>query len=824
MAQFRVEEVLRAMAAMNVAGQSTGSNESMQYLDRFKNSVESWSICDMILAAPNVDPAAYFNASNILKHKLTKNFVELPISGQGALINRLFEHLCHRFPAGPKNVQTQLILGIYELVVESSSWPAAGPIEFTMSSLSPHPVLLLRALELFGEESLRADPQKKRIFARASFPVMQQLLAFYDAARPVPASDHEKQLAFKCICAWLKQFEPPQGTSLPSALTFIVSTIPVFAALDVDDLFESAGSLVCEIAYHCRNRAAEPEYATLVNFLTSAIPVIAERVNAAIAREEDDVVKVFASMLNDIGLVVVPQLAASAGEATLFFGNLMLQLVRYCESDPDRYGIAIYNSSLFWEALSQAHHHLGAPAAGPPAARAPAAAHVVQLFSTLVSAMVQRIQWPANSDAWSHGSDEEYNFSRFRDVEVLYMLDDSTCVLTGDGAMGVIWPTLGQVLATPAAFPWRQVEALIFVATCFIHRVESAFQPFMFAVLHNLQTIASMSPKCASALLNLFRSDSAIKRLSSPEFASHLPSCVSAIFSFVQNTLAANPQEFQFHGTQALRNIAFHCPTHLSSQIELLAGQAASSSAQSLNFISSAARKNFMDALGFIVAALPLEMAVQAQLQICWPAISDLQKLLAEPGELEDNSDKVRGRQRCVETALRLTSFYEALQEQVLKHASKDNFHAQIFASTHAHVWPVLRDVLWRCARDDLVTEEVSKGLKHWLRSCGAAAAPILPELCQLLTQVTPAHVLHFFYPLAHSFAVWILTFLAVPAPCWAIRQCVRVDCQQRGWGFCQAARALAGGRPAASRHRVDGVRAAGSRSTGNGAELGAYA
>jgi hypothetical protein len=738
MAQFRIEDVLRAMAAMNVAGQgtSTGSNESMQYLNQFKNSVEAWNICDTILSTPGLDPAAYFNAANILKNKLSKNFVELPISGQGALINRLFEHLCQRFSAGPKNVQTQLILCIYEFVVESRSWPAAGPIEFTISLLSPFPLVLLRTLELFGEESARAGPQEKGIFARASFAVMQQLLAFYDAARPVPASDQEKQLAFKCICAWLKQFEPPPGTSLPSALTFIVSTIPVFAALAVDDLFESAGSLLSEIAYHCRNRTADPEFAPLVTFLTSGIPVIAERLNPAITEEDDDSVKVFASLLNDIGLVVLPQLASSPSEATVFFGNLMLRLVSYCESDPENYGAVIYNCSLFWEALSQSHHPHGAAAAGQPAVKARPAAHVCGIFSSLIPAVVQRIQWPVNSDSWRHGSDEEYNFSRFRDIEVAYMLDDCTCVLGGDGALGIIWPSLGQVLAAPAAHPWRQVEALLFVATCLIHRTESTFQPFLFAVLQNLQSIASMNPKCVSVLLGLFRTDFAIERLTKPDFATHAPACVSAIFSFVQNSLASDPQQFQFHATQALRNLAFHCPTLLASQIELLAGQAASNSEHSLKFISGASRKNFMDALGFIVAALPVEQAVQAQLHICWPAVSDLQKMLSEPGELEDNSVKVRGRQRCVDTAVRLTSFYEALQTQVQKHASKDNLSRQIFASTHAHVWPVLRDILWRCARDDYVTEEVTKVLKHWLRSCGAAAAPILPELCQLLTQV----------------------------------------------------------------------------------------
>ena len=119
---------------------------------------------------------------------------------QSALINRMFEHLCVRFPAEPRNVQTQLILGICTLVIESNSWPAAGAVESTMSVLSPHPVLLLRTLELFGEESGNAVASKRSLFANASFPVMQKLLSFYDAARPAPASDLEKQLAFKCIC------------------------------------------------------------------------------------------------------------------------------------------------------------------------------------------------------------------------------------------------------------------------------------------------------------------------------------------------------------------------------------------------------------------------------------------------------------------------------------------------------------------------------------------------------------------------------------------------------------------------------------------------
>jgi hypothetical protein len=64
------------------------------------------------------------------------------------------------------------------------------------------------------------------------------------------------------------------------------------------------------------------------------------------------------------------------------------------------------------------------------------------------------------------------------------------------------------------------------------------------------------------------------------------------------------------------------------------------------------------------------------------------------------------------------------------------NFREQMFASTREHLWPVLREVLVRFARDDVLSEGVCISLKNWLRFYGAAAAPILPELRELLPQV----------------------------------------------------------------------------------------
>jgi hypothetical protein len=363
-------------------------------------------------------------------------------------------------------------------------------------------------------------------------------------------------------------------------------------------------------------------------------------------------------------------------------------------------------------------------------------AHAHQLFSTLISNIVERIQWPANCDTWSRGCVEQTTFSLFRDEDIATVLADVTVVLGGDGALAVIWPTLVHVLATPAAYPWRQVEAHLFVGTCLIGCIESKWEPFMVSVLQNVQAIAALHPKCLHTLLSLFRTDGALNRLNKPEHAARAPEWISTIFSLIQNTLTLSPQQLHDQSVQALHNLASHCPTQLAHHIDLLAAQASINCPQSLKFSSSSVREHFMNAVSVIAAVLPVKNAVQVLDGIVLTVVADLQRLLSEHGQLDD-SKEVRGRQRFVESSERLTSLYKAMELQVSNHVSKLSFQGQMFESTRAHLWPVLRDVVWRCARDDYVSEEVIKTLKHWLRSCGVAAAPILPELCQHLSQVT---------------------------------------------------------------------------------------
>ena len=56
---------------------------------------------------------------------------------------------------------------------------------------------------------------------------------------------------------------------------------------------------------------------------------------------------------------------------------------------------------------------------------------------------------------------------------------------------------------------------------------------------------------------------------------------------------------------------------------------------------------------------------------------------------------------------------------------------------SHTHVWRVLSGVMRRCAGDEEVAESGGRVLKLWFKLCGAAAAPIVTEICQLLNQVS---------------------------------------------------------------------------------------
>ena len=122
-------------------------------------------------------------------------------------------------------------------------------------------------------------------------------------------------------------------------------------------------------------------------------------------------------------------------------------------------------------------------------------------------------------------------------------------------------------------------------------------------------------------------------------------------------------------------------------------------------------------------------------MQISHPDLSELQKLLLQPAQLDTKCDAVC-RHQSIQAFARLESFYNEICTRLQDHDLKDSLCRQVFDVSRSHVWHVLSGVMRRCAGDEEVAERGGRVLKLWFKLCGTAAAPILPEICQLLNQV----------------------------------------------------------------------------------------
>jgi hypothetical protein len=283
-------------------------------------------------------------------------------------------------------------------------------------------------------------------------------------------------------------------------------------------------------------------------------------------------------------------------------------------------------------------------------------------------------------------------------------------------------------------------------------------------LLPNLHEIASLNPNCAVALLCLFTCDAVFEQLVAHVLEPSAHHCASAIFSFVQSTFIPDMQHLQLQSTMALANLASHFPRHLAPHMQLLSSQASFDCAQSLTFTSSSIRGNFLEALYLIACELPVDIMVGSLVQISHPDLSELQKLLLQPAQL-DTKCNAACRHQSIEAFARIESFYNEICTRLQDHDLKDSLCRQVFDVSRSHVWHVLSGVMRRCAGDEEVAEGGGRVLKLWFKLCGTAAAPILPEISQLLNQV--------FSP-STSFEIWPRCPRFVFTPFFSSVQCFR--------------------------------------------------
>lgn len=102
---------------------SVDRKSASEWLDSLKNSVLAWEICDQLLLAREDVKVSYL-AAHMLRHKISKNFNELPLECYSSLKNSILNHLQNHDDYA---VQGQLTMAIADLTILLQVWQ--NPIE-----------------------------------------------------------------------------------------------------------------------------------------------------------------------------------------------------------------------------------------------------------------------------------------------------------------------------------------------------------------------------------------------------------------------------------------------------------------------------------------------------------------------------------------------------------------------------------------------------------------------------------------------------------------------------------------------------------------------
>ena len=73
-----VQSFLSAFSALHHHPDVAVKSEANRWLMSFQLSGEAWQVADAVLHTPQLSDEVYYNAANILRHKLLHNYSDLP--------------------------------------------------------------------------------------------------------------------------------------------------------------------------------------------------------------------------------------------------------------------------------------------------------------------------------------------------------------------------------------------------------------------------------------------------------------------------------------------------------------------------------------------------------------------------------------------------------------------------------------------------------------------------------------------------------------------------------------------------------------------------
>uniref|UniRef100_A0A672M2S7 Importin-13 n=1 Tax=Sinocyclocheilus grahami TaxID=75366 RepID=A0A672M2S7_SINGR len=697
-------------------------NVAQKWLTQAQASPQAWHFCWALLQPDKVPEIQFFGAST-LHAKISRHWSDLPSGQLDSLRSQLIAQV-GQFASGPKMVLTRLCVALASLVLHvlPETWPTAVPDLLcafqtgegvTEADGQARCLALLELLTVLPEELQSSRiPASRRSQLRSALAVdwslvcslFQQLLQRLDAPCPV------RERVLRCVSSWLTL-----GIALKDSERLLESC---FALLKESELFDTAVETIVSII-------SQPDCQRFADSLLKVVPQVLglqEQLKKAV--QDGD-------METSHGIC---RIAVALGEThcrTLLEQvdrwqglQALVSMIMSCTGTPGHYPVDETSSSLtltFWYTLQDDITSLDAE-------RQTLYLQIYRpVYFQLVDVLLQKASFPRDEDYATWSADDKEQFRTYRvDISdtLMYVYE-----LLGPELLRNLYDKLGTLLTdTTHPSSWQDIEALLFGFQSIAETVDVSYSDVIPGLIGLIPLITANNVQLAETIMFTIGSLAEWLADHSLMLASVLPVVLHGL---------SNPER-SVACVSALKRICRECrhDLHLHASDIMAVSQAVLVK----DIHKSPQCMWIMQALGFLLSALPSDEILGKLLSLVTPHIQQLEKLANEPPSSANKLPIVHilGLLANLFSTFDLNKQSERLEVMRPVQTQPHNDHPVVVVLQQA--FPLIQTILNKWLNEPEVVEAVCAAFEKSLKTLLHDFAPLVTQLCELIGQMFGAY------------------------------------------------------------------------------------
>uniref|UniRef100_A0A671P9A1 Importin-13 n=1 Tax=Sinocyclocheilus anshuiensis TaxID=1608454 RepID=A0A671P9A1_9TELE len=687
-------------------------NVAQKWLTQAQASPQAWHFCWALLRPDKVPEIQFFGAST-LHAKISSHWSDLPPGQLDSLRSQLITQI-GQFASGPKLVLTRLCVALASLVLHvlAETWPTAVPDllcafqtgeSVTEADGQARCLALLELLAVLPEELQSSRiPASRRSQLRSALAVdwssvcslLQQLLQRPDAPCPV------RERVLRCVSSWLTL-----DIALKDSEGLLESCL---ALLKESELFDTAVETIVSII-------SQPDCQRFADSLLKVVPQVLglqEQLKKAVQDGDMETLDIM------IYMTLLEQVDHWQGFQAL------VSMIMSCTGTPGHYPVDETSSSLtltFWYTLQDDITSLDAE-------RQTLYLQIYRpVYFQLVDVLLQKACFPRDEDYAAWSADDKEQFKTYRvDISdtLMYVYE-----LLGPELLRSLYDKLGTLLTdTTHPSSWQDIEALLFGFQSIAETVDVSYSDVIPGLIGLIPLITANNVQLAETIM--FTIGSLAEWLA--DHSLMLASVLPVVLHGLSNA------DLSVACVSALKRICRECrhDLHLHANDIMAVSQAVLVK----DIHKSPQCMWIMQALGFLLSALPSDEILGKLLSLVTPHIQQLEKLANEPPSSANKLPIVHILGLLSDLFSTFDLNKQSERSEVMRPVQTQPHHNNPVVVVLQQAFPLIQTILSKWLNEPEVVEAVCAVFEKSLKTLLHDFAPLVTQLCELIGQMFSAY------------------------------------------------------------------------------------